>query len=437
MRFTRALMGFIVLALAVPAAASAYGNPSPPANPGNPSPRAGGSATLRVCKQRTCRYRTIQSAVNAARKGDTIRVANGTYREGVRVNGARRDKVRLIGNPRSPRRVFIDARRKQNGVLVNSADGVTIDGFRTKGYLANGFLVSNANGYTLNHLIAEGTGAYGLFAFNSLGGRMKNSEAYYNNDSGFYIGQTPPQRRPKRSIVDNVKAWGNVLGWSGTNMRYVTIRNSDWYNNGLGIVPNTLSSEKFPPPESNVISGNRVFWNNYNYYLGAPFPLRPTNVDGVPYPVGTGILLYGSQDTRVENNQIFGNFLVGFGEVPAVLFDKAQCTPTLACQGDPTVLEGNRVRNNRFGAGGADLNGRDMLYDGSGTGNCFEGNTTPSPNVPADNKTFVPCGQTPPQDSAALGEGLTWALEPDHEKYWIRRSHRPIRGITPLERYRR
>jgi hypothetical protein len=434
MRFIRALTGAAVLALAAPVAASAYG---PPSNPGSPSPRAGGAATLRVCKQRTCRYRTIQSAVNAARSGDKILVANGIYREGVRVNGARKDKIRLIGNPRNPSRVFIDARRKQNGIIVNGADGVTIDGFRTRGYLANGFFLVNVDGYTVNHTIAQGTGAYGVYAYNSVGGTIKNSEAYYNNDSGFYIGQTPPQTRPKRSIVDKVKAWGNVLGWSGTNMRYVTIRNYDWYNNGLGIVPNTLSSEKFPPPEQNVITGNRVFWNNFNYYLGAPFKLRPTNVDGVPYPVGTGILLYGSRNTRIENNQIFGNFLIGFGEVPAVLFDKAQCTPTLSCQGDPTVLQGNQVRGNRFGKGGADLNGRDMLYDGSGSGNCFEGNTTQSPNVPADNKTFVACGQTPPQDSAALAEGLSWALEADHEKHWIRRAHQPIRGITPLERYRR
>ena len=39
------------------------------------------------------------------------------------------------------------------------------------------------------------------------------------------------------TIVDNVEAYNNVLGWSGTNMRYTTIRNSEWFNNGLGIVP--------------------------------------------------------------------------------------------------------------------------------------------------------------------------------------------------------
>ena len=30
---------------------------------------------------------------------------------------------------------------------------------------------------------------------------MRDSEAYYNNDAGFYIGQTPAQVKPVRSIV--------------------------------------------------------------------------------------------------------------------------------------------------------------------------------------------------------------------------------------------
>jgi hypothetical protein len=438
MTLPRALAAIAAAALLAPAAALADYYP-PPSRPGTAKPRSGSVTTRKVCKQRTCRYHSIQSAVNAARSGDKILVADGAYREGVKVNGHGKDGVQLIGHPSKPTNVFINSTGKQNGIIVNGADGVKIDGFATKGYKANGFFVVNADGYTINHVVAQGPGGYGVFAFNSLGGTMKNSEAYYNNDSGFYIGQTPPQTRPKRSIVDNVVAWGNVLGWSGTNMRYVTIKNSDFYNNGLGVVPNTLLSEKFPPPEDNVISGNRVFWNNFNYFLRAPFKLRPPATGEVAYPVGTGILLFGSRGTRVENNEIFGNFLVGFGETPQVLIDPSKdCTPNVACQGDPTVLVNNTVKNNRFGKGGADLNGRDMVYDGSGSGNCFENNTLMSPTVPADGKTFVACGQPQVKDDAALGEALGWALDStDHEKYWLRHPHRAIRGITPLEHYKK
>ena len=47
---------------------------------------------------------------------------------------------------------------------------------------------------------------------------------------------------------------------------------------------------------------------------------------------------------------------------------------------------------NALAANGRDLNGHDLFYSGDGSGNCFEGNQTQSPNVPADNSTFVACG---------------------------------------------
>ena len=126
----------------------------------------------------------------------------------------------------------------------------------------------------MRDLIAAKTGVYGIYAFNSKGGTMRDSEAYYNNDAGFYIGQTPAQVKPIRSIVDNIDSWGNPLGWSGTNMRYVTITNSRFYNNAAGLVPNALDSEKFPPAEDNIIRGNEIFWNNFDFHKGAPFKIR-------------------------------------------------------------------------------------------------------------------------------------------------------------------
>ena len=81
------------------------------------------------------------------------------------------------------------------------AHEVTVDGFMARDYKSNGFFFTNLTGYTMNHLIARRTGVYGLYAFNTIGGRMMNSEAYYANDGAFYIGQTPPQTKPIRSIV--------------------------------------------------------------------------------------------------------------------------------------------------------------------------------------------------------------------------------------------
>ena len=58
-----------------------------------------------------------------------------------------------------------------------------------------------------------------------------------------------------------------MLGYSGTNSKYVKITQSNFYNNGAGIVPNTLDSERFEPTATGIIENNNIFWNNFNYFL--------------------------------------------------------------------------------------------------------------------------------------------------------------------------
>ena len=268
-----------------------------------------------MCKK-GCRYKSIQKAINAATGKDTIRVKKGKYREGVQIIGSRYDGLKLIGDPKHRDRVVLDGkgaegrrrpeRRADQQRRRRDRAGLP----RQVNYKANCFFATNLQDYVLDQLEAEHCGVYGVYAFNSKGGEMTNSEAYYNPDSGFYVGQTPPQKgRKKRTLVKNVSAWGNVLGFSGTNMRYTTITKSRWYNNGAGIVPNTLDSEKYYPPTGNVLSHNDVFWNNFNFYWGAPFPIPKLSAADIPYPIGVGILLFGSQDTVVEKNRISGNYL--------------------------------------------------------------------------------------------------------------------------------
>jgi hypothetical protein len=423
-----------VAALAVPAAAHA-GNYPPPSKPGAGKAKPKGPfRTLRVGDG--ARYATIGAAVRAARPGDTIRVADGTYREGVRIKGTGKRYLKLIGNAADPSKVVLQGKglrgiAAQNGVQVDGADEVTIRGFTARGYRGNGFFVVNARGYTLDRLRAIQTGVYGIYAFNTIGGTMTRSVGAWNNDAGFYIGQTPPQTKPVRSIVRDVAAYGNVVGFSGTNMRYVTITRSRFYNNGLGIVPNALDSEKYAPPEDNVITGNDVFWNNFNYFAGAPFPLRKGATGDVPYPIGTGILIFGGRRTEVTRNRVYGNFLVGVGALQQVLLKQA----------DAKDLVGNQVMDNTFGqapGGGADPNGRDLFYDGNGSDNCFGPNTGVATTVPADGSTMVPCPFTGTNafSSGAQGQALGWTVgDPTHEANWVRVTHPPQQGLVPLERW--
>ncbi len=469
-----------LLALAVAAPVASAADYPLPDKPGTPQPKPSGKGkTLQVCPKLTkkskkagCKYTIVQKAVDAAKAGDTVKIADGVYGEGVLVQGSKKRYLKIVGNVKNPKKVMFDmtkipAKVKylnkklgtngndyntqiQNAVAINSANEVTLDGLAARNYKGNGFFVVNNDGYTFNHLWAQNVGTYGIYAFNTIGGAIKNSEASYNNDAGFYIGQTPPQDKPKRTFVSNIKSWGNVLGWSGTNMKYVTIKDSDFYNNGTGIVPNALSSEKFAPPEFNTIIHNRIFFNNYNYFYGKiPFLVQSASTGGVPYPIGVGLLLFGSQNTTVEDNEIFGNYGLGAGALEQLLLsvdksplDKADPNgPKIKDQKEWYTLRKNKIINNKFGNDGKNPNGRGIFFDGYGTDNCISGNTGVESTVPADASTFQPCpftGDNTPNDAAQM-EALNWALavsRTDHlstESSWIKKPQAEVPGITRLE----
>jgi hypothetical protein len=419
-------------ALAIAPAAGAVDYPPPSKPSGSTGKPKGPFKTLHVCKGKKTCFPRIQDAVNKAKPGDTIKVAHGTYREGVRISGASKRYIKLIGDPKAPDKVVLDAKdmkkKAANGVQINGADEVTVNGFTAKHYNANGFFAVNVKGYTFTNLRAYLVGVYGIYAFNTVGGSISDSEAAWNSDSGFYIGQTPPQAKPVRTLVKNITSYGNVLGWSGTNMRYVTITKSKFYNNGTGVVPNALSSEKYAPAEYNVITDNDIFWNNYNYYVGAPFKVGKPAADSTAYPVGVGVLLFGGRHNKIDNNRIFGNWLAGAGMIQQFLLDKVP---------DAKDLVDNAITNNQFGLNGTDLNGRDITYDGNGNGNCVGGNVGVQVTVPADGSTMPACPFTGANafSGDVQKELIDWALDGTHEAFLLKHDHAPQPGLTPLEHY--
>ena len=64
-------------------------------------------------------FSTIQSAINASSDGDSIMVADGTYREAINF---KRKKITITGNVINPSQCIIDGRKSENGDPVEAAD---------------------------------------------------------------------------------------------------------------------------------------------------------------------------------------------------------------------------------------------------------------------------------------------------------------------------
>ncbi len=160
---------------------------------------------------------------------------------------------------------------------------------------------------------------------------------------------------------------------------------------------------------------------NFNYYKASPFPKVTPAAGAIPYPVGIGVLLFGGRRQLISKNRVFGNWGAGIGLIEQLTMAKSGPTydNSLPVGTEAWKLVDNRVTNNITGNGGKDLNGRDLFYDGSGSGNCFSGNQLSAgvENTPAFNPTAFPAcnaaGAAGPANTfneAAQNEGVNWAL---------------------------
>ena len=296
-------------------------------------------------------FPTIQAAVNAAQPGDTVLIAPGRYKEGVMV---KTPHITIRGLDRN--KVLVDGEfKRSNGILVNKADDVTVENLTACCNTSNGILWSDVTGYTGRYLTAYNNGDYGIFAYGSSGpGLWEHSYGSGQPDSGFYIGEC----NPCNAVVTDLLSERNALGWSGTNASGVTIKNSEFRLNALGIVPNSLNSEDLPPAAGGEIINNNVHDNG------------KTDVPGTSEFgkfSGAGIVLVGTDGTLVKNNVVKNNGLVG---ILVVTY------PDTDPGAQQWLAQDNHVVDNKVGPGHsqADL----ALGAFVKPGNCFSGNTSPS-----------------------------------------------------------
>ena len=323
-------------------------------------------------------YRSIQSAVDAARPGDWILVGPGDYHElddhtqgvrwntpggvvvttpGIHLRGMDRTGVVVDGTrpgapPCSSNPVNQDYGSKgadgkalgRNGILIWKADNVSVENLTTCNFLAGAGASGNeiwwnggANsgqvggfGFYGSYLTAtttffgsEPTAAqYGIFSSNWSGGIWEHTYASNFNDSGYYVGAC---QQICNQTVNDAHGEYNALGYSGSNSGgQLVIENSEFDNNQDGFSTNTQNGDNPPPQNGQCPNGGTspithtrscwVFMNNYVHDNNNPNV--PAAGSAAAGPVGTGMTISGGRFDTVMHNRFERNNAWGIAFVP-------------------------------------------------------------------------------------------------------------------------
>jgi nitrous oxidase accessory protein NosD len=312
------------------------------------SPRAWPWGADRSC--RSARFRTIQSAVNAARPGSTVVVCKGTYHEQVVLN----KPLSLQGQ-----RATID----QAG--VTPAFQVTLPGLGTQTIFAGVVMVSSGirfTGFKVTHAQGEGILAAGLGS--EVTGISISHSSVVHNDLGFGVPNSP---------YFQCAAQGAVPGDCGEGVHFIGVAYSAIKGNLIADNAGGVLLSDDTGPTHNILVANNVVTGNatdcgitvpgHNPNALSATGQRQPSVAGVYDNVirgnvvtnnglkgeGAGVLFANATaGTASYNNLVQGNYIAGNG-LSGVTMHAHTIQP-----GQFEDLNGNRVIGNRIGKNNID-----------------------------------------------------------------------------------
>jgi parallel beta-helix repeat protein len=332
---------------------------------------------------------SIQAAVDEARPGATIRVHAGLYPEEVVID---KPRLQIIGVPAAgggP--VLANPGGLDCGFMVlDGGDGIVIRNFTVRGYEENGIYLDGVEGYRLSHIIAEDNGEYGLYPVRSTDGVIEHSVATGHEDAGLYVGQGTD------AILRHNVAWGNVIGIEVSTASSIQVVDNVAHDNGTGILVVLQPGLDVKTSRDIRVTRNEVRNNNFTGLLA----------HGLAHfaPPGSGILVIGSDHVWVDDNTVTGNDYIAIGIANSGLLAELAGIPLdVEPFPDHARVDGNVA----LGGGGPPPvevlpPGADLLWDGTGTGNCWIDNRYES-SLNLDLLGGVPSAELPACDGPARG----------------------------------
>jgi hypothetical protein len=338
--------------------------------------------------------------------------------------------IQIEGTGATPEDVLVQGERfsgpnqKLNLLRADRADGIIVSNMKFEYSDFNNVYFLETNGFRLSHVISAYSREYGVLSFTSDHGIYEYCEAYGNGDSGVYPGSGPNARHGEPDahghvygiLIHDCDSHDNLMGWSSTAGNGTWGYRNKFHHNGVGLVTDALvSGHPGMPPDHMKLSENLFYSNNKNLFSDGPIPPGTYTDDtqtgrdeyckqplsqrdlrvvcpSFMIPVGSGLLLAGTNSDIVENNYFFDNWRLGtfLFYVPAQI--RGQDDPTR--QND--VSNNNRQTGNCMDTrpfvaldpgqidfstceGTRDSNGVDFYWDEEEGADCKEVDQDPGP----------------------------------------------------------
>ncbi|WP_055549984.1 nitrous oxide reductase family maturation protein NosD [Streptomyces sp. NBRC 110028] len=303
---------------------------------------------------------SIQAAVKAARPGDTIQLRAGVYRENVLITKSRLT-LRGVGRTTvltAPAKASANACGKAgHGVCVTGTaqhpvSNVRIRSLTVSGFPKNGIWGSRTVRMDVRDTLAEKNGQQGIGQELSTRGAFLRNVSRNNKESGIFLANTVDAEGgatdAKGTRVAGNRLSGNRIGVVVRRLRNLTVEQNTATGNCGGVF--VVGDESKPRAGDLTVAHNAVHANNAYCAPNAR----------LPFIQGAGIVLTGTEGTRVTGNQVHNNVGTSPMSGGIVLFKSVVGIANTKNAISRNVLTGNKP---------ADVADRDK-----GPGNTFTGN---------------------------------------------------------------
>ena len=321
---------------------------------------------------------TIQAAVDIAHPGDTIVVPPGVYHETVVVD---KDHLTIRGSVAA----ILDATGFTYGMRVGTGEiagdppvcpplsvhDFTLDGLTIRNADDIGIFMLGVDGFHVTHGRYLDNAEYGVFPRCSRHGLIDFNSGGGGEDATIYVGVDDGV------VVEKNDLRNAEIGIELENTLHTIVRNNFVTGNVAGILVVVLPGLPTSVTDDALIEGNVINANN----LPNPFPPPPPFFDDLQLlPTGTGILNVGGDHVVIRNNVVTNNDTVGVALVE---------NPFGFGPPDDNVVTHNVIIKNGQAPDPRSALSGDIVYDGSGSGNCFGKNVFKTDAPPGITSLFA------------------------------------------------